>query len=123
MFTQYPKIRALRCASIAFVFAAAVERLRQIVFPSGFSSWLIHAIAILLCASVVFLLTFWSISRAENQPSAFPENTIESLPEIACIIGDGGRFKRWNSNLEKALGYTAEELTKITAFDTILESE
>ncbi len=123
MSKHYPKIQALRCASIAFLFAAAFEGLRQIVFSSGFSSWLIHAVAILLCASVVFLLTFWSLSRAENQPSEFPENIIESLPEIACIIGDGGRFKQWNSNLEKALGYTAEELTKITAFDTIAEEQ
>ena len=120
MFKQYPKIRALRCAITALLVAAALEGLRQ-VFSFGAPTWQAHAAAILLCASLVFLLTSRSHSRTEDQPHAFPENLIESLPEIACIIGDGGRFKQWNSNLEKALGYTPEELTKITAFDTIAE--
>ncbi len=59
--------------------------------------------------------------RRKTRPEKFPENIIANLPEIACIIGDGGRFSQWNRNLETALGYTAEEISKISVFDTIAE--
>ena len=63
------------------------------------------------------------LSNKIVRSEGFPENIIENLPEIACIIGDGGRFKRWNSNLESALGYTAEEVRRITALETIAEDQ
>jgi PAS domain S-box-containing protein len=68
-------------------------------------------------------VSFWFRYLTKARSEGFPENIIENLPEIACIIGDGGRFKRWNSNLESALGYTAEEVRRITALETIAEDQ
>jgi PAS domain-containing protein len=113
--------RALRWATIAVFLAASLELLRQIVFPAA-SAWQAHAAAILACASIVSVLNFGSLYKTKAQTDKFPENFIENLPEIACIIGDGGRFKQWNLNFEAALGYTAQEIGGITAFDTIAEA-
>lgn len=115
-------LRALRWATVAVFLAASLELLRQIVFLAP-SAWPAHAAAILVCASIVSVLNLGSLCRTKAQPEKFQENIIENLPEIACIIGDGGQFKQWNSNLETVLGYTSEEITKMTAFDTIAEGQ
>jgi len=46
----------------------------------------------------------------------FPENIIQSFSEIACIIGEGERFKQWSSNVESSPGYTTQQIARITAF-------
>ena len=40
----------------------------------------------------------------------FSESVIESLPGLFWVLDDKGRYVRWNKNLERALGYAAEEL-------------
>jgi len=122
MSKQYPFIRALRRPTIALFLAAGLEGLGRIVFPS-FSAWQAHAAAVVLCAFVVFLLALELLGRQEPQQDNLPKNIIQSLPEIACIIGCSGRFTEWNSNLEAALGYTAQEVVNITALDIIAEEQ
>jgi diguanylate cyclase (GGDEF)-like protein/PAS domain S-box-containing protein len=122
MSKQHPFLRAIGCATVAVLIGAAVEALGRHFFPHLYA-WLSSIAAILLCAAVVFLLSLWVLYRTKVRSEGFPENIIENLPEIACIIGDGGRFKRWNSNLESALGYTAEEVRSITALETIAEEQ
>jgi len=122
MSKQHPFIRALRRPTIALFLAAGLEGLGRIVFPS-FSAWQAHPAAVVLCAFVVFLLTLELLGRQKPQRDNLPENIIQSLPEIACIIGGGGRFTQWNSNLEAALGYTAQEVVNITALDIIAEEQ
>ncbi|HMJ21616.1 MAG TPA: hypothetical protein VK513_06890, partial [Terriglobales bacterium] len=56
MHKQY-LVRALRCAAIALFLAAGLEASEQVFFPH-LSAWQSHITAILLCASIVFLLTF-----------------------------------------------------------------
>ena len=115
-------IRALPYACVAPVLAAGLEAVRHIVSTSLFT-WQTEIVAIMLLASIVFLWTLGFISRKEGQAETFPKNIIDNLPEIACVIGAGGRFRLWNSNLEAALGYTAEETAKLTAFETIAEDQ
>jgi len=115
-------IRALPYACGAPVLAAGLEAVWHIVSTSHFT-WQTEIVAIMLLASIVFLWTFGFISRKEGQADTFPKNIIDNLPEIACVIGAGGRLRLWNSNLEAALGYTAEETAKLTAFETIAEDQ
>jgi len=43
--------------------------------------------------------------------------TLDSLPGLFYIIDERGRFLRWNSNLEIASGYSAEEISRLTPPD------
>ncbi len=113
-------LRALRWATIAVFLAASLGLLKQIVFSAA-SAWPAHAASILVWASIVSVLNLGSLYKTKAQCDKFPDNLIENLPEIACIIGDGGRFQQWNSNFEAALGYTPQEIASMTAFDTIAE--
>ena len=113
-------IRVLRWAIVAVFLVASLELLRQTVFSAA-SVWPARAAAILVCASIVCVLNFPAIYKSTVQSDKCPAYLIENLPEIACIIGDHGRFKQWNSNLEAVLGYTAEEIEKLTVFDAIAE--
>jgi diguanylate cyclase (GGDEF)-like protein/PAS domain S-box-containing protein len=119
MFKQYQTIRALGYTTVALFLAAGLEGLKQIVFP-GLSAWQSDTAAVLFCASVGFYL-IGSLRSKTVRPEKFLGNIIDNLPEIACIIGDGGRFKRWNLTLEATLGYSALEISQITAFDTFAE--
>src|SRR5271157_1901502 len=92
MSKQYSWIRALRCATIALFLAAGVEGFKHIIFPNLFA-WQSHIAAIVLCAAVVFLLSLGLLCREKVQPEKSPENIIGSLPEIACIFDDAGKFK------------------------------
>jgi diguanylate cyclase (GGDEF)-like protein/PAS domain S-box-containing protein len=125
MVKQHLFIRALRCATIALFLAAGLEGLRQVVLP-GLSAWQSQAVA-MLCASVVFLLTFGLLWRRQVHSDRLKENVFEDivkkLPEIACVLDEAGRLKHWNSNFETVLGYTAPEIAKITAFDAIAEQQ
>jgi diguanylate cyclase (GGDEF)-like protein/PAS domain S-box-containing protein len=122
MFKYYTLTRAVCYVTSLPLLAEGIESLKHGGF-SGLSTWLSPIAASAFCASVVLLLSFRLLCRARAQREKFLHDIIENLPEIACIIGDGGKFKHWNSNLETALGYTSEELAKITAFDTIAEEE
>ena len=56
MFNRYPFIRVLRCAAIALFVAMALAGIGHIIVP-GLSGLQSQMVAILVCASVVFLLT------------------------------------------------------------------
>jgi diguanylate cyclase (GGDEF)-like protein/PAS domain S-box-containing protein len=57
MFNRYPFIRVLRCAAIALFVAMALAGIGHIIVP-GLSGLQSQILAILVCASVVFRLTF-----------------------------------------------------------------
>ena len=57
MFNRYPFIRVLRCAAIALFVAMALAGIGHIIVP-GLSGLQSQIVAILVCATVVFLLTF-----------------------------------------------------------------
>jgi diguanylate cyclase (GGDEF)-like protein/PAS domain S-box-containing protein len=122
MFQAHPFRRALRYAGAALCLTAVFEGLRQFILPH-LSAGQSHLAAILVCGFVVFLLNLGFARRIKVTPETFPQNILENLPEMATIIGEGGRFKQWNSNVETTLGYTAEEIANITVFETIAEEE
>jgi len=125
MSTQYRLIRALRCATVALFLAACVEGFKELI-PSNPSAWQSHVAAIVLCASIVFLLNFGLLCRNQLHPNllkaeaSFPEYMLDGLPEIACTFDDAGRFRKRNSNCEAAPGCTAREIAEIAAADTIV---
>jgi diguanylate cyclase (GGDEF)-like protein/PAS domain S-box-containing protein len=105
MSMQNRLIRALRYATIALFLAAGLEGLKQVVFPNLSAGQYIAAI--LICASVVFLLNLGLLRREKVQSEKVSENIIGNLPEIACIFDDAGNFRQWNSSCEGLRGYTA----------------
>jgi diguanylate cyclase (GGDEF)-like protein/PAS domain S-box-containing protein len=72
MSMQYRLTRALRYATIALFVAALVEVLEYLVFPN-LAIWQPHIAAILVCSSIVFLLTSVGFSRERNKEQQFSE--------------------------------------------------
>src|ERR1700687_780738 len=104
MFNQYHTIRALRWATIALFLAAGFEGLKQVVFHKLYPGQAYIA-AILLCASIVFVLSWGLLSRERPLQSKLSEDIIRNFPESVCVVDGAGRFKQWNSTFEKLLGY------------------
>jgi PAS domain S-box-containing protein len=52
----------------------------------------------------------------ENEKN-FIDSVINSLPGIFYLFDQNGRFIRWNRNLEKVSGYSAEEILKMSPLD------
>jgi diguanylate cyclase (GGDEF)-like protein/PAS domain S-box-containing protein len=121
MFKQYHMLRALRFAIVALFLATGVEGLKHLVFHN-LSNWQSHIAAILLCASIVFFLSIELLSPKQPRQEFF-QGIIRGLPEIAYILDEAGRFKQWTSTFQKALGYTAQEIARITVLDTIAEEQ
>ena len=60
--------------------------------------------------------------EAVLREKCFSDSIIESLPgAFYCIVGDGAaaRFVRWNTNQEKFLGYSRDELPRMNPLETI----
>ncbi|MBC8011910.1 MAG: PAS domain S-box protein [Burkholderiales bacterium] len=55
-------------------------------------------------------------ARAEGE-RRFSETMIESMPGIIYFYDQQGKFLRWNRNLERVTGYTAEEVARMTPLD------
>jgi PAS domain S-box-containing protein len=43
--------------------------------------------------------------------------TLDSLPGVFYMFDSAGHFLRWNANLERVTGYSAEEIARITPLD------
>ena len=58
--------------------------------------------------------------RAEEtllKEKTLSDTIINSLPGVFYFFDDTGRFRRWNSNIERVTGYTAEEFARLTPLD------
>ncbi len=53
----------------------------------------------------------------------FSEAMLNSLPGVLYHFDDGLRLLRWNKNLERISGYSAEELATMSPFDFLVEEE
>ena len=58
-----------------------------------------------------------------NNERVFADSIIESLPGVFYVYEDGVKLIRWNKDLEKASGYTAEELYGMPPLDWAPEHE
>jgi diguanylate cyclase (GGDEF)-like protein/PAS domain S-box-containing protein len=47
----------------------------------------------------------------------FSNKVLDSLPGIFYLFDEEGKFIRWNSNLEHVTGYSADEISRMTALD------
>ncbi len=59
-------------------------------------------------------------ARAEQRlvkEKTFSETALDSLPGIFYLCDSHGRLLRWNKNLEKATGYSAEEISRMHVRD------
>ena len=51
------------------------------------------------------------------------EDIIRSFPECVYVVDEAGKFKQWNSNFEKLLGYKAQEIAEIDVLNIIAEEQ
>lgn len=60
-----------------------------------------------------------SILEEIAKEKLWTESILEGMPQIAYVFDSKGKLKRWNSNLERILGYSSEELQNkyITEFN------
>jgi PAS domain S-box-containing protein len=64
--------------------------------------------------------------RAETallQEKYFADTVINSLPGVFYLLNQKGQFIRWNSNLEKTTGFSANEMQKINAISLIHKAD
>jgi diguanylate cyclase (GGDEF)-like protein/PAS domain S-box-containing protein len=121
-------IRPLRYATIALFLAATLQGLRQIVLP-GLSAWQSQIFATVLCACIVFLLTFGLLWRGHGRPNVpnrqangsessrqTADEAVQTLAAIVefsqdAIIGKTllGVITSWNRAAERIYGYTTAE--------------
>jgi PAS domain S-box-containing protein len=59
----------------------------------------------------------------EKQTTDFSNALLDSLPGVFYYYDENLKFLRWNRNLEKVSGYTAEELVKMGPLDFFPEGE
>jgi two-component system, cell cycle sensor histidine kinase and response regulator CckA len=106
--------------TVALFLAIGTATLRQVLFPT-LHAWQSALAATLLCVWIAVLLNLALLSREAHRQDEFLQNIIGKFPELACVIDDAGRFKRWNSSLQATIGYTDQEIAGITLLDTIAE--
>ena len=58
-------------------------------------------------------------SQKAQEERTFSESVIDGLPAVVCLFDADGRVLRWNKAFEKTLGYTAEDVSRMTATDAI----
>ena len=64
--------------------------------------------------------------RAEltaQQEKDFSRGIIEGLPGLFCLISEHGQILRWNKGLSVATGYSAEEISRMSALDFFKEPD
>ncbi|MFB3916749.1 MAG: response regulator [Terriglobales bacterium] len=63
-----------------------------------------------------------SLQRIQEE-RAFSEAVIEALPATVFLMDQAGRWLRWNRRLETMLGYSADELARMTPLDTVADED
>jgi PAS domain S-box-containing protein len=69
------------------------------------------------------LATHVQAEAAALRERDFSQAALDSLPGLFYLFNDQGRFLRWNKSLERASGYSAEELTRISPLDLFDEPD
>jgi len=116
--------RALRVAAFIFAFSALYEVLKH-VFVLHISVWQSNVATILFFTCLMFILSRAAIRREREFLTAiqaceeFAEVIIQNLPVLLCIFDGDGNFVRWNTQFEKKLGYSKEDISKLRILDTV----
>ena len=103
----------------------AFETTKSIVFRH-LSLWESHAITILFCTVLVFILSAVFLRGEQgkiNASTGFSDGIVEGMPGIFYLINERGDLLRWNEAFRNQSGYSAEELTRMSVLDFFTESE
>ncbi len=63
------------------------------------------------------------IEKELLEEKKFTDSVVNSLPGLFFVSDEEGNLVRWNDNMEKILGYTAEELAKVNPLDFYAEED
>jgi PAS domain S-box-containing protein len=126
MAKSFHLVRALWLGLAAMVITTAFEVMKYVLFPH-LSMPQSHVATVLFCTLFVFVLSLLAAYLQRNQlkqlhdEHANFETLVEHLPGLTCIVDTDKKLVRWNSRFQSALGYSAEELSRMSARDTIAE--
>ena len=80
---------------------------------------------IAVCAAIAFAVAMVLLHRHDGAALAREkgnfDNLVEHLPGLACMVDMNRNVVLWNRRYQETLGYSAEEISKIQAPDTIAE--
>jgi PAS domain S-box-containing protein len=103
----------------------AFEATKSIVF-TRITLWQSHAITILFCSALIFILSvvvFRNEQVKVKESIDFTEGIVEGLPGLFCLIGEHGQILRRNAVLSVASGYSADEISRMSALDFFKEPD
>lgn len=60
------------------------------------------------------------MEAAYRKESDFCTSAIKSLPGILYVFDERGRYLRWNKSFERDMGYSAEEIARMTPLDFVV---
>lgn len=119
-------VKAAATTVVALLFLTAIELATSTLVPNlklwqsdGVSTFVSGLLIFLLCAAIL-----WRGRAEHNQLTRQKANVdalIEHMPGMAVIVSPDRKFVRWNSRFMRRLGYSADELSKMSASLTIAE--
>jgi PAS domain S-box-containing protein len=77
----------------------------------------VDAVAIISLFLAAVLTEQKQAEETRLREQSFSDSAIDSLPGIFYLISEPGQFLRWNKNLEKITGYSAEEIARMHPLD------
>src|SRR5439155_1369971 len=60
-----------------------------------------------------------NVEAESLREKALSEKTLDSMPGVFYLFDEGGRYLRWNHNLERVSGYDATEIAQMHPLDMI----
>lgn len=122
----YYFVKAAWAALAATLTMAAYEFIKTVFF-AHLSVWQSHVVTIVLCTSMTFVIAWVILQRRAidlellRREKENLSTIIEKLPGLTCIVGQNHQLARWNSRFQTTLGYSADELSRMTASETLAE--
>jgi two-component system sensor histidine kinase/response regulator len=117
--------KAAAAGLVGLLVMTAFEATKSMVF-TRLTIWQSHAITILFCTALVFILSAVFLTGEQDKVKAsidFSDDIFEGVPGIFYLINEHGELVRWNEAFRNQSGYSAEELTRMAVLDFFEESE
>ena len=110
--------KATAAALAGLLITAGYEKIKDISL-SHLTMRQSHAITILYCTAVVFLLSVAFLRREEaklRETASLNDSLMENTPGVVCLFDASGNVRRWNTNF---LGYSASEIMRAGIMSTV----
>jgi two-component system, sensor histidine kinase and response regulator len=117
--------KAAAAGLIGVLVMTAFEATKSIVF-TRLTLWQSHAITILFCTVLVFILSAAFLRGEQGKFKAsigFSDGIVEGMPGIFYLINERGELVRWNEAFRNQSGYSAEELSRMSVLDLFKEPD